>query len=91
MIIFKISLLYPTLPGVTKITAQAFDGTCPLYHTAQTQPVQNNRGARSGVGGVVVRVVGVMHLWASPVCSLNGCMYWACCFSLLIYSYLTPN
>ena len=62
MIIFTISLLCPTLPGVTKTTAQACDDTCPLYHTAQTQPMQNNRGARSGIGGGVVRGVGVMHL-----------------------------
>ena len=72
MIIFTISLLCPTLQGV--ITGQncCFGDTCPLYHTAQTQPMQNNRGARSGVGGGVVRGVGVMQLWASPVCSLNG-------------------
>ena len=62
MIIFTISLLFPTLPGVTKTTVQACDGTCPLYHTTYTQPMQNNRGARSGVGGGVVRGVSGVEL-----------------------------
>ena len=62
MIIFTISLLCPTLPGVTKTTAQACDYTCPLYHTAQTQPMPNNRGARPGVGGGVVRGVSGVEL-----------------------------
>ena len=90
MIIFIISLLSPTLPGMTKTIAQACDDTCPLYHTAQTQPMQNNRGARPGVGGGVVRGVSGVELSASPVFSLNGCICRACYFTLLIYTVISP-
>ena len=74
MIIFTISLLCLILSDVSKTAAQACDYTCPLYHTVQTQPMPNNRGARPGVGRGVVRGVSGVELSVSPVCSLNVCI-----------------
>ena len=62
MVFCTISLLCPPLQALTKITTQACDDTCPLYHTPQTHPGQNNGGARPGVGGGVVRGVSGVEL-----------------------------